>query len=169
MSSGGAQGARWVGVGVTLAVAVVVLDQLTKWLILDTLSPLRPVIEIAPFFNLVLTWNRGVSFGLFNNDSPYNSVVLIVVALAVAVALLIWLWRADHWRIRLALGSIMGGAIGNAIDRFRHDAVVDFLDVHVGGLHWPAFNVADSAITVGAILLVIDALFSKEDSSTNTN
>ncbi|KAF0113304.1 MAG: lspA, partial [Rhodospirillaceae bacterium] len=142
-----------------VAALVLVLDQASKgWILVHVMVPPR-VIEITPFFNVVLVWNRGVSFGLFNNDSPYNSYVLVAVSGIVVVFLAFWGWRAPVAHIRLALGAIMGGAIGNAIDRMRHDGVVDFLDFHWSGWHWPAFNGADSAIVIGAAVLVADSLF----------
>ncbi|MEO5374425.1 MAG: signal peptidase II [Alphaproteobacteria bacterium] len=158
-------GGRSLALGLGLASVVVVLDQVTKSMVLETMLPARVPIEVTSFFNLVLTWNRGVSFGLFNTDSPYNSVVLIALAVLVAIGLGVWLWREPAPILRTALGFIIGGAIGNAIDRYRHDGVVDFLDVHVGNLHWPAFNVADSAITVGAALLLVDALLNGAEPS----
>lgn len=144
--------------GLALALAVVVLDQLSKWAIMGLMRPPR-VIEITPFFNLVVGWNRGVSFGLFNNDSPLNAWVLVAVALVIVTVLMIWLSKTDRWPVAVGLGLVLGGAIGNVIDRVRFGAVFDFLDFHVWGLHWPAFNVADSAITVGAVVLVADSLF----------
>lgn len=144
--------------GLALAAAVVILDQLSKWAIMGLMRPPR-VIEITPFFNLVVGWNRGVSFGLFNNDSPLNAWILIAVALVIVIVLMIWLSKTDRLRLAVALGLVIGGAIGNVIDRLRFGAVFDFLDFHALGLHWPAFNVADSAITVGALVLVADSLF----------
>lgn len=144
--------------GIGLAAAVVLLDQLSKWAIMGLMRPPR-VIEVSPFFNLVVGWNRGVSFGLFNNDSPLNAWVLVLVALVIVVVLMIWLSKTDRLPIALGLGLVIGGAIGNVIDRLRFGAVFDFLDFHAFGFHWPAFNVADSGITVGALLLVVDSLF----------
>ncbi len=144
--------------GLGIAAAVIVLDQLSKWLIMGLMRPPR-VIEITPFFNLVVGWNRGVSFGLFNNDSPLNAWILIVLALAIVVVLMIWLSKTDRWPVAVGLALVVGGAIGNVIDRLRFGAVFDFLDLHAFGFHWPAFNVADSAITVGAVVLVVDSLF----------
>lgn len=144
--------------GLGLACVVIVLDQLSKWAIMGLMRPPR-VIEITSFFNLVVGWNRGVSFGLFNNDSPLNAWVLVVVALVIVAVLMIWLSKTDRLPLGLALGLVIGGAIGNVIDRLRFGAVFDFLDVHAFGFHWPAFNVADSAITVGALVLVADSLF----------
>lgn len=148
--------------GLILAASVIVLDQLSKWAIMQLMRPPR-VIEITPFFNLVVGWNRGVSFGLFNNDSPLNAWILPAVALSIAVVLAIWLSRTDRASVALGLGLIIGGAIGNVIDRLRFGAVFDFLDVHAFGFHWPAFNVADSSITIGAVILVADSLFVRPD------
>ena len=139
--------------GLLLAAAILLLDQITKHLVLgyflDNESAIR-VTEVLPFFNLVLVWNRGVSFGLFNDDTFDGPHALIALA-AVLVALVArWLWQTQDRREALAFGLIIGGAVGNVIDRVRFGAVVDFLDFHAFGYHWPAFNVADSAIVVGA-------------------
>ncbi|MEQ8505069.1 MAG: signal peptidase II [Rhodospirillales bacterium] len=151
--------------GLGLAVLVIVLDQLSKWWILtDIMNPPR-VIEVLPFANIVLVWNRGVSFGLFNTASDYGPWILSGLAIAISIVLLIWLWRGTERIVGLGIGLILGGAIGNVIDRLIHGAVVDFVDLHAGGAHWPAFNVADSAITVGAVLLVLDSLFHRDKSS----
>lgn len=123
------------------------------------------VIEVLPFANVVLVWNRGVSFGLFNTASDYGPWILSGLAIAISIVLLIWLWRGTERIVGLGIGLILGGAIGNVVDRLIHGAVVDFVDLHAGGAHWPAFNVADSAITVGAVLLVLDSLFHRDKSS----
>jgi signal peptidase II len=144
--------------GLGLASLVILVDQLSKWAIMAIMRPPR-VIEVTAFFNLVVGWNRGVSFGLFNNDSPLNTWVLPVIALVVAAVLAFWLSKTERFSVAVGLGLIIGGAIGNVIDRVRFGAVFDFLDFHVLGFHWPAFNVADSTITVGAVILVADSLF----------
>lgn len=145
--------------GLALAALVVVLDQLSKWWILERIMLPPRVVEVTSFFNLVLTWNRGVSFGMFNTDSPLNMWILPLLALAIIVMLGIWLRRAERPILVLALGAVIGGAVGNLIDRLRFGAVADFLDVHAFGYHWPAFNIADSAITVGVAALIFDAVF----------
>jgi len=149
---------RRFGLALGIALAVVALDQLTKWWILDIVMRPPRLIEVTAFFNLVLVWNRGISFGLFNSGSPWNAVILTAVAIVIVVALLIWLRRVESALLAAAIGLIVGGAIGNVIDRVRFGAVCDFLDVHAFGYHWPAFNVADSAISVGAVVLLYDAL-----------
>ncbi len=148
--------------GLLIAAAVLILDQVSKLAILDLMQPPR-TIEVLPVFNIVLAFNRGVSFSMFagHDDAP---LLLSGVAVVLVAALLWWLRSAEHALTRVAIGLVVGGAVGNLIDRLRYGAVVDFLDVHWGGWHWPAFNVADSAITVGALLLMCDALFSRPQS-----
>ena len=142
-----------------LAALVILLDQLSKWLILAVVMQPPRQIEVLPFFNLVLTYNRGISFGMLSGDSPWQPFLLAGLALVIVAGLLIWLFRQDGLLASLAIGLIVGGALGNVIDRMIHPGVVDFLDFHVAGWHWPAFNMADSAITVGVILLLLDGLF----------
>lgn len=147
--------------GFLVAIPVVLLDQLTKWLVLaDLMEPHRTVV-VTGFFNLVLVWNRGVSFGMFNADSAWGPTILSALALVIAVCLVIWLRRVTNPLVATAIGLVLGGAIGNVIDRARFGAVVDFLDFHAFGYHWPAFNVADSAISVGVALLLYDSLFER--------
>ena len=150
--------------GLGVALAALILDQATKWLIL-VVAAMEPheVIPITGFFNLVLTWNRGISFGLFNNDSGFSAWVLSIIALIIVGVLLNWLRKAENKKVAVSIGLIIGGALGNVIDRVLHVGVVDFLDVHISGYHWPAFNGADSFITIGAIILVVDSLFSRRD------
>lgn len=144
--------------GVVLALLITVLDQISKWWILaDVMNP-PTVIPVTPFFNLVLVWNRGVSFGILNQSSVWIPWLLSALAAAICVGLFIWLRRAESRCLAVALGLIIGGALGNLVDRVRFGAVVDFLDVHAGGYHWPAFNVADAAITIGVGVLLIDSL-----------
>lgn len=147
--------------GLAVAVATLLLDQLTKWLIRDVVMTPPRVIHVIPSFNLTLVYNPGVSFGQMGWLGPW---VLSVVAVAISVALVFWLRRAERPLLGLALGMIIGGALGNVIDRIRFGAVVDFLDFYVPGTnwpHWPAFNVADSAIVVGVGLILLDGLFAE--------
>ncbi|MEE9545305.1 MAG: signal peptidase II [Rhodospirillales bacterium] len=155
--------------GLAAAALVLGLDQGTKWWILEIVMQPPRVIPLTPFFNLVLGWNRGVSFGLFNSDSALNLWLLPFVALAIVVVLLIWLSRVDGLLLGYAIGMVIGGAIGNVIDRLFRDqhAVADFLDFHLAGYHWPAFNLADTGITVGAAILIIDSLFMKPEKPKN--
>ena len=152
-------------IGFLIAIVVLVLDQVSKWLILTQAMRPPQVIEVTPFFNLVLGWNRGVSFGLFHSESPVNVIVLTGIALVIVIGLGVWLWRTDLRWTAISVGLIIGGAIGNVADRLRFGAVVDFLDFHVSGYHWPAFNVADSAIVVGAVMLILESLFDGREKS----
>jgi signal peptidase II len=146
--------------GLLIALIVIALDQASKWWILLSVMNPPQLLPILPSFNLVLTWNRGVSFGLLAMGHDMGPWILSILAAVIVAALLVWLRKADGKLVPIAIGFIVGGAIGNVVDRFVHGAVVDFLDIYWGSYHWPAFNVADSGITVGAVLLVVDSLFS---------
>lgn len=150
--------------GLIIAAITIVLDQLSKWwIVFDVMNPPK-VIPVFPSFNLVMGWNRGVSFGMFDSDSPLNQWLLIALALVVVAVLLVWMKRAENKLMGVSLGLIVGGAIGNVIDRIHFGAVADFLDFYYGSYHWPAFNVADTGITVGAVVLVLDSLFAGSES-----
>jgi signal peptidase II len=148
---------KWLG----LAAAVLVIDQLTKQAITRSFS-LHEMVEVTPFFNLVLVYNRGAAFSFLSDAAGWQRELFIAIALAASVWIA-WLLRkyAAQTMFCLALSLILGGAIGNVIDRFLYGGVVDFLDFHAFGYHWPAFNVADSAISCGAVLLIWDALIAK--------
>lgn len=154
---------RMVRLGLGTALVVLILDQVSKWYLLLSVMQPPQVIPVLPFFNIVSAWNRGISFGMFDSDSPYSSWILSGLALAIVAFLFNWLRKAECRHVSVAIGLIIGGAIGNVVDRGIHGAVFDFLDVFVGRHHWPAFNVADSAITVGAAILVLDSVFSKAE------
>lgn len=140
-----------------LIAAWFVLDQVTKWWILEHVMTPPRTIEITPFFNVVLGRNTGVSFGLLTGVGlpPW---ALALFSGGVAVILLVWFGRTTSPLVLTGLGLIVGGALGNATDRVRHGAVTDFLDFHVAGWHWPAFNMADVGIVCGVFFLVLDAL-----------
>jgi len=148
--------------GLILALFIIAADQAVKWWVLDLFrsGAARAALsyEITGFFNLVLVWNRGVSFGMFNHDTLVMPIMLIALAAVLVGFVTRWLMRAETWLEAAAFGLIIGGALGNVIDRIRRGAVVDFLDFHIHfqGIdhHWPAFNVADSAIVVGAGLIL---------------
>jgi signal peptidase II len=157
---------RALGLALGLAVVVLVLDQASKWAILTQVMQPPQVVEITGFFNLVLTYNTGVSFGLFGGAAAaWKPWALSGLALAVSAGLLYWLARQPERLLALAVGSIVGGALGNALDRLRQPGVVDFLDFHLAGWHWPAFNLADSAIFLGVAILIFDGLFRGRDRS----
>jgi len=161
------------GLGLAVAGLLILCDQLSKWVVLEQVFalPYRDAsfasfpwaypIQVTDFFNLVTVWNRGVSFGLFANDHGAGPYILSAVALGVA-AFLIWLLRrpVTAW-MALAYGAVIGGALGNVVDRLRFGAVFDFLDFHVAGYHWPAFNLADSAIFVGVAMILLDGIVAR--------
>lgn len=152
--------------GFLLAFAVVVADQVSKWWILDVvMNPVPRVVEVTSFFNLVLVWNPGVSFGMFQHDAEIMPYLLSALAFAVAAMVAGWLWKAERWFQAAALGLVIGGALGNIVDRLRFGAVCDFLDFHVAGWHFWAFNIADAGISVGVALLLIDGLFFDRETS----
>jgi len=153
--------------GLFIAVVVLVVDQVSKWWIVEVVMRPPRIIEVTPFFNLVMGWNRGVSFGFFSDAPEWTAWLLPLVALVIVGVLLVWLARSDRRLIGVAIGLIVGGAVGNLVDRARYGAVADFLDVHAWGYHWPAFNAADSAITVGAVALVLDSLFVRPERPKN--
>ena len=141
-----------------LAAAVVVIDQLSKFWVLNGLHlDLRGQIPVLPFFRLTMVMNQGVSFGLLRADSPVGRWLLVAAALTVVVFLIVWVRRTDRPLFATSIGLVIGGALGNnLIDRARIGQVVDFLDF--SGLSFPwVFNVADSAITIGVVLLLLDS------------
>lgn len=146
-------------IGLAAAALAAGLDQLSKALAFGYLAETAPVVQVAPFFNLVTAWNTGVSFSMFNNLGTAGVYILSAFSLVVAAFLVCWLKKETSRYMQIALGLVIGGALGNVIDRIRFGAVFDFLDVHVSGYHWPAFNLADSFICIGAALIVCDGLF----------
>ncbi len=147
-----------------LSALVVVLDQVTKYLVSDSLQ-LYQSIPILPSLNLVLAHNTGAAFSFLSDAGGWQRWFFAVLAIVVSAVILVWIVRLKQHELRLAiaLSLVLGGAIGNVWDRIMLGYVVDFIDVYYGDWHWPAFNVADSAICIGAILLIIDALFNKEN------
>ena len=147
--------------GLLVALAVTILDQLTKAAVLGYFSGRlfgSRTLSLTPFFDLVLTYNRGMSFGLFNNAAGPNAVVFSLAAAAIIAGLCYWLSRATSPFLGAAIGLIIGGAVGNVVDRLRLGAVVDFLYFHAGPWYWPAFNLADSAICLGVAAMLLDGL-----------
>ena len=145
--------------GLLIAILAVFIDQLSKWWILVFVMDPPKVISVTPFFNLVLTWNKGVSFGMFNDQGDSGALILSAIAILITLVLIFWLTKAKTNITAIGLSAIIGGAIGNVIDRLTHGAVLDFLDFYVNNVHWPAFNAADSFITIGAITLIWESLF----------
>ena len=144
---------RWLA----LSGVIVAADQATKYAAVQYLA--GRTVEVTPFFNLVLAYNTGAAFSILADAAGWQRGLFVGIAL-IAAAWIVWLLRRyPHQRLfALALSLVLAGAVGNVVDRILVGAVVDFLDFHAFGKHWPAFNVADSAITCGAVLLVWDAL-----------
>ncbi len=151
------------GRGLAVAAAAALLDQITKTLVLAFFGEPGCAlhrIAVAPFLDLVLTCNPGVSFGLFN-QTGVNSLIFSLAALVIILVLVFWLGRVRANFLAVAIGLIIGGAIGNVVDRLRFGAVVDFLDFHLASWHWPAFNLADSAICLGVAAMLLDGMLSR--------
>ena len=148
--------------GVIAAVGVLALDQASKlWLLFVFNIARRGAVKVTPFFDLVLAWNVGISFGWFQNDSQFAQISLMIIKAVAVIVLAIWMARSRTPLATLALGLIIGGAIGNGIDRFAYGAVVDFALFHlqIGGntYNWYVFNLADVAIVAGVAALLYDS------------
>ena len=148
----------WPLMGMGLAAFVLILDQISKWVVLNHLMVPPQKLVVTSFFNIVLTWNRGVSFGLFSNASVYGPWLLAAIAFGFIAVIIFWVWQAETKIMALAFGSVLGGAIGNLLDRLRFGAVTDFLDFHAFGYHWYVFNIADAAIVIGVALILFQYL-----------
>lgn len=149
--------------GLSIALVVLILDQLSKYVILNYVLGEQIIIRVTSFFNIVRAWNTGVSFSMFNDHGSLGVIMLSTVAGAIVVGLLLWLKSEQTRAAQVALGLIIGGAVGNIIDRIRLGAVFDFLDLHWFSHHWPAFNVADSCICIGAMILILQSVHSKKE------
>jgi signal peptidase II len=144
------------------ALGIVVADQLTKALVLARFAP-GERLELTGFLNLVLVFNKGAAFSLLAQAPGWQTPVLVLIALAAAVVLSALIVRNPGKTLLCSgLALVLGGALGNVIDRLRFGHVVDFIDLHAAGWHWPAFNVADSGITVGAVILVLEGFLGHE-------
>ena len=145
-----------------VAAGIVAADQGAKWIILASFRPHEPL-AVTGFFNLVLVFNKGAAFSFLADAGGWQMPLLVCFALGAAIIVSVLLARSPERRMFCAgLALILGGAVGNVIDRLRFGYVVDFLDLHAGAWHWPAFNVADSAITVGAALLILEGFMHHE-------
>ena len=152
---------RWL----LLAVLVILLDQYSKWLVLQHFE-LYQSLRLSAWFNLTLAYNTGAAFSFLNDAGGWQRWLFVLLAVVISGVLLVWLWRAQQLRLQaLALALVIGGAIGNVIDRVRLGYVIDFIDWHYRDWHWPVFNIADSAISVGVVLLIVDSLFNAPASS----
>jgi signal peptidase II len=144
--------------GFAAAAATLVLDQATKLYTLFVYDlPVREPVELGPFVNLIVVWNRGISYGLFQQNSALGRWILIAVSILAAIGLSFWIRRAAGRVLALSLGLIVGGALGNVIDRLAYGAVFDFIQLRVGDWSWYVFNVADAAIVAGVFGLLYDS------------
>lgn len=171
-------------IGLGLVVGCIILDQISKWLVLEhvfkpefnleTMSFFNWIsaaerlsfvsTDITSFFNLTMVWNEGISFGMFQNGNPWPIIIMSVVISGIFA---IWLIKSKCWVETISLSLVIGGAIGNIIDRLHFRAVADFLDFHIMGHHYPAFNLADSFISIGIVILVVNSLFFASDKTPN--
>lgn len=161
-----------------IALDAIVIDQISKWAVTELI--IRPkfdvifvdliswivkapekmpytAIEVFPFFNIVMVWNQGISFGMLGGGTATG--LLIALPLVITSFFLVWLFRSTSWIQGVSIALVIGGAIGNVIDRMRFGAVIDFLDFHIGDIHYPAFNIADSCVVVGIFLLIFHSVF----------
>lgn len=148
--------------GLLTALAVLILDQASKlWLLFVFELGRRGAVKVTPFFDLVLAWNTGISYGWFQNDSPLGAAILLAFKAVAVVALAIWMAKSHTRLATIGLGLIIGGAIGNAIDRLAYGAVVDFALFHIQfgkkTFNWYVFNLADVAIVVGVAAMLYDS------------
>lgn len=145
--------------GLILAVVVLGVDQLSKYWIVSIFNlPLKGSVLVFPGFRLTMVWNKAVTFGMLAHLGRYSPVIFAVVAALIVLALLIWMFRSRNSLSTIAIGAVIGGAIGNIIDRMRFGAVVDFIHLYAYGWSWYVFNVADCAIVCGVGLLLFDSL-----------
>lgn len=146
--------------GAGIAVLAFALDRLNKWWTLDVYGIAeRGKVEITPFFDLVMAWNKGVSYGLFQAETMAGRIGLVVFALAVVTGLGLWLAKVGNRPLSLAIGLVIGGALGNVCDRLAYGAVADFFSFHAFGFYWYIFNVADIWIVMGVALILLESVF----------
>ena len=172
-------------IALSFIIDIILIDQLSKWAITELV--LRPAtggdsvgliewilhapdrvgivsIPVIPHFSLTMVWNEGVSFGMLKGFGIWP---LVGLALAISAIFVGWIFKSSTWVECVALAMVVGGAIGNVIDRVRFGAVADFFDVYAYGYHWPSFNIADAAITIGVAMLLVHGLFSKHGEKTH--
>lgn len=147
-----------------IATVAYFLDQLSKYIILQQENiTVYSSVKVTEFFNLVLVHNKGISFGMFSDhDQP---LILTAIAAVIIFMLLGWLYKNKSVAVAIGIGLIIGGAIGNVTDRLRYGAVVDFLDFYIGDYHWPAFNLADSFVFIGVVVLCVYSMFFEQKST----
>ncbi len=148
----------WSRAGLAIALIVLAIDQGYKWWMLNIYDiGSRGIVKITPFFDITLVWNRGISYGLFQQNSDTGRYVLIGIIVLIMIVLVVWLLRTRGYLIAIAMGLILGGAMGNVIDRIVYGAVADFFSFHSWGYYWYVFNLADVWVVAGAALLLYDS------------
>ena len=153
------------------ALVIFIIDQLTKWFVSVPLAlQARGQIEILPIFNLTWVENNGISLGLLNATTPTGRWMLVAMTAAIAIGVAWWITREEKRGDQLALSLVLGGALGNIVDRARHGYVVDFADLHFGAFRpFLVFNVADAAISIGVVILLLRAFLLREKAPEGTN
>ena len=154
-----------------ITAVVVIADQISKQLAEHTLIPYQAVTVFPSFFNINLMYNEGAAFSFLSDAGGWQRWFFLVLSILISVVLLIWLARLAHNQTRqaIALSLVLGGAIGNVIDRLLFGHVIDFIQVYYESWYWPTFNIADSAITIGAVILIIDSLFEGKQNTHNSD
>jgi signal peptidase II len=137
-------------------------DQLSKKWMLNNIFDGQRVIEINKYLNFVPVWNKGISFGMMSDFMNINF-FMIIITITISLLLILWFIKTTNRNLSTSLALIISGAIGNLFDRLNHKAVIDFIDIHIGNLHWPAFNLADSYITIGAFIYIYTIFTSQKD------
>ena len=154
--------------GLIIAACITLLDQAHKYYMIEVFDIANNEYAVTSFFHMVMVWNHGISFGMFQNpgDGKY---ILILLALIICGIMLVWLKNAEDKLTMWAIGFIIGGAIGNVIDRLNYGAVADFFYFHYAGYGWPAFNIADIAVFLGAAMICIQSIFFTHEEKTHDN
>lgn len=156
-------------IGLLIATLIIIADQLSKYWVYHYILDDVNFITYTSYFNVVKAWNTGVSFSMFNDGGMVGRILLVIIALLIVGLLLYWLKKENDKYLITAYSMIIGGALGNVIDRVRFGAVFDFLDFHINNNHWPAFNIADSFICIGAIIIIFHSLFIEKESASKIN
>jgi signal peptidase II len=157
--------------GLSIALVVFALDQLAKWIVTGPLAINRigDSQVLLPIFNFTYTQNEGISLGLFNAQTDIGRWMLVAVTSAIAIGVAVWIGREKNRVDQIALGMVLGGALGNILDRVRHGYVVDFADLHFGAFRpFLIFNVGDAAISIAVVILLLRAFLSRKDQETGT-
>jgi len=142
-------------ISLIIIIISIILDQISKSMAVENFAINPSPTKITDFFNVVLTFNRGISFGMFGAEK-YANLIFTISSSLIVIFLISWIKKEDKWVIIIPISLIIGGAIGNVIDRFKYGAVVDFLDFFYNNFHWPAFNLADAFITIAVVILGIE-------------